>query len=167
MVLFVYSRCDSIKVTYYKSQKYIENLNLDYSLREKLTEFILFKQYIAEDVLIVFYVLCAITIPIATWYFLIWAIRRYAIVIKFYKSGQYSLIFSLLVWIIRKIKFIRDKMDEKISWKSFDTTQKLKFLLLYLGIVFFAELFLRLMFEYLIAFIQIHDWLRSDNMSSL
>ncbi len=106
------------------------------------------------------YILCAILIPIVTWYFLLWAVRRYAVVIKLYESGRYSLFFSFFIWLLRKIKFFRDKIDEKVSWQNLNTSQKLKLLGLYIFIVFFAELFLRLMFEYLIAYMQIHEFLK-------
>ena len=133
---------------------------MDIQILERIKEFFLFKFIIAVDVLPVFYVLCTIIIPFFSWYFLLWLIRRYAVVIKLYKSGQYSLFFSFLVWIIRKIKFFRDKIDEKITWHSLSPTQKLKFIALYLLIVGFAELFLRLTFEYLIAYIHIHEWMK-------
>ena len=133
---------------------------MDIQYLEKIKEFLQFRFFISEDVLTVFYLLCAILIPFASWYFLLWVIRRYAVVIKLYKSGRYSLIFSFLIWIIRKIKFFRDKIDEKIAWHSLSTTQKLKFIGLYLLIVGFTELFLRLMFEYLIAYMHMHEWMK-------
>ena len=129
-----------------------------------MKEFFQFRSLIAVDVLPIFYALCALIIPIASWYFLLWLIRRYAVAIKLYKSGQYSLFFSLLIWIIRKIKFFRDKIDEKITWSSLSPTQKLKFIAVYLFIVVFAELFLRLTFEYLIAYIHMHEWMKPSDM---
>ncbi len=127
---------------------------------ETLKDFLQFRVFIAEDVLIVFYLFCALLIPFAAWYFLLKVIRRYAVVIKLYEAGRYSLFFSLLVWMLRKIKFFRDKMDEKITWKSLDSSQKFKLIAIYIIMVFFAELFLRLMFEYLIAFMQMHEFLQ-------
>ena len=129
-----------------------------------MKEFFQFRFLIAVDVLPIFYALCALIIPIASWYFLLWLIRRYAVAIKLYQSGQYSLLFSLLIWIIRKIKFFRDKIDEKITWRSLSPTQKLKFIAVYLFIVIFAELFLRLTFEYLIAYIHMHEWMKPHDM---
>ena len=127
---------------------------------ETIKDFLQFRVFIAEDVLIVFYLVCALLIPIATWYFLLKVIRRYAVVIKLYEAGRYSVFFSLLIWLLRKIKFFRDKMDEKITWRALDSSQKLKLIGIYIFMVFFAELFLRLMFEYLIAFMQIHEFLK-------
>jgi hypothetical protein len=134
---------------------------MDIQYLEKIAEFVRFKYFIAEDVLTVFYVLCAIIILFASWYFLLWIIRRYSVVIKLYKSGRYSLLFSFLIWIISKIKFFRDKIDEKISWHSLSPSQKLKFVALYLLIVGFSELLLRLTFEYLIAYMHMHEWMKA------
>jgi len=133
---------------------------------ETLKEFTQFRLFISEDVLVVFYLLCVILIPFAAWYFLFWAIRRYSLVIELYKSGRYSVLFSFLVWIIRKIRFFRDKFDEQITWSSFTSIQKLKFIALFLFIVVLAELFLRLMFEYLIAYMQMHELLKMHDMQT-
>ena len=119
-----------------------------------------FEILIAEDVLAVFYVLCALVLPLFAWYFLLWVIRRYAVLYRLYKTGQYSIFFSFILWIVRKIKFFRDKIDERITWQHFTLDQKIKFLALFIMMVGFSELFLRLMFEYLIAYIHIHDWLK-------
>jgi hypothetical protein len=133
---------------------------LDIQFLQQIKEFIQFKFFIAEDVLTVFYVICAILIPFASWYFLLWVIRRYAVVIQFYKDSSYSIIFSFIMWIVRKIKFFKNKIDEKITWQSLTLTQKLKFILLFIMLVGMSELFLRLIFEYLIAYMQMHEYLK-------
>jgi hypothetical protein len=131
---------------------------------EKLKEFVQFEFLIADEILPIFYVLCAIIIPVFFWYMLLWVIRRYALAIEIYKSGRYSFFFSFLFWVFRKIKFFRKKIDQKISWSAFTPTQKMKFLALYFIVVFFAELFLRLAFEYLIAYIHMHEWMKPPKM---
>lgn len=133
---------------------------MDIQFFQKITEFIQFKFLIAEDVLTVFYVMSAILIPFASWYFLFWVVRRYAVVMQFYKDSNYSIIFSLIMWIVRKIKFFKDKIDEKISWQSLSLAQKLKFIGMYIMIVGISELFLRLVFEYLIAYMHMHEWMK-------
>ncbi|MBT3725064.1 MAG: DUF4282 domain-containing protein [Gammaproteobacteria bacterium] len=133
---------------------------MDIQFLQQIKEFIQFKFFIAEDVLTVFYVICAILIPFASWYFLLWVIRRYAVVIQFYKDSSYSIIFSFIMWIVRKIKFFKNKIDEKITWQSLTLTQKLKFILLFIMLVGMSELFLRLIFEYLIAYMQMHEYLK-------
>lgn len=133
---------------------------MDIQFLQKLKEFIQFKFFIAEDVLTVFYVLCAIAIPFASWFFLLWVVRRYAVVMQFYKDSSYSIIFSFIMWVVRKIKFFKNKINEKITWQSLTLSQKLKFISLFILIVGFSELFLRLLFEYLIAYMQMHEWLK-------
>jgi hypothetical protein len=136
---------------------------LDTQFFLKIKEFILFESLIAEDVLTVLYVICAITLPFAAWFFLMWVVRRYAVVIRFYKAGNYSIIFSLIMWVIRKIKFFQNKIDEKIRWQAFTWTQKLKFITIFIIMTGFAELFMRLLFEYLIAYMHMHDALIVDS----
>ncbi len=129
-----------------------------------MQEFIQFKLFIAQDVLTVFYIVMAVVLPFACWFWLSWVIRRYAAVLKLYKDVKYSLIVSFIMWLIRKINFFQNKIDEKLSWKSLSTSQKLKFIAVFLFIVIFAELFLRLTFEYLIAYMQMHEWMNPVNL---
>jgi hypothetical protein len=126
-----------------------------------LADFFQFKFLIAEDVLSVFYLLCAICIPVAAWYFLLLVVRRYAAMMQLYKGGEYPVVFSTLLWIMHRIRFFPQSIQQRIAWGIFTPRQKFKFLTLYILMVFFAELFLRLMFEYLIAFIQMRDLLQS------
>ena len=127
---------------------------------QEIITFAMFERFVAEDVLIVFYIVCAVLIPIASWYFLIWVIRRYAVVMKIYDSTRSTLILAVFVWIVRRIKFFRDRLDEKLTWQTLSMGQKAKFLAMYCVIVVLAEVFLRLTFEYLIAYMHMHEWLR-------
>ena len=138
---------------------------MDIQFLQKIKEFIQFKFFIAEDVLTVFYVICAILIPFAAWFFLLWAIRRYAVVMQFYKDSNYSIIFCFIMWLVRKINFFKNKIAEKITWQSLTLTQKIKFILLFIMIVGMSELFLRLVFEYLIAYMQMHEWMKPSTIS--
>lgn len=131
-----------------------------------MQEFIQFKTFIAQDVLTVFYIVLAVILPFISWYWLAWMVRRYATVIRFYKEAKYSLIISFVAWLIRKLNFFQNKIDEKLSWKNLSTSQKLKFLMIFLFIVLFSELFLRLMFEYLIAYMQMHDYLNQIQLNT-
>lgn len=125
-----------------------------------MQDFLQFKFFIAQDVLTLFYILIAISLPFICWFWLSWMVRRYAVIIRFYKSSKRSLIISLMVWIVRRVNFFQNKIDQKLTWESLSTTQKLKFIAAFLFIVFFAELFLRLTFEYLIAYMQMHEWIK-------
>jgi hypothetical protein len=125
-----------------------------------MQEFIQFEFFIAQDVLTIFYIFTAITFPFVCWFWLSWIVRRYAVIIRFYRGAKRSLIITIISWIVRKLKFFKNKMDQKLSWSSFSATQKLKFIAVFLFIVIFGELFLRLIFEYLIAYMQMHEWMK-------
>lgn len=124
-----------------------------------MTDFLQFKLFIAQDVLNIFYIVCAIALPFICWFWLSWMVRKYAVIIRLYRSTKRSNIISFITWIVRRINFFQNKIDQKLQWKSLTTTQKFKFIAVFIFIVFFAELFLRLMFEYLIAFMQMHEWM--------
>lgn len=128
---------------------------------EIIKEFLQFQFFVAEDVLSVIYLICVIMIPFVAWYFLFWIIRRYVVVMDLYKTGRYSLFFSILLWVISKIRFFQNKIEENITWNSLSLGQKLKFIGLFLVLVGLSEILLRLTFEYLIAFMQMHDLLKS------
>jgi len=133
---------------------------LDTQFFLKIKEFIQFKYFIAEDVLTVFYVASAIMLPFVSWYFLLWSIRRYAVLSRFYREGRYSIILSFVMWVVRKIKFFQNQIDQNITWRSLTSTQKLKFVILFLMMVGLSEIFLRMTFEYLIAFMHMHEWMK-------
>ncbi len=124
-----------------------------------MQDFIEFKLFIAQDVLTVFYIVIAVILPVVCWFWLSWIVRRYAAVLRFYKETQRSLIISFIVWIVRRINFFQNKIDQKLTWKSLSISQKLKFIAAFLFVVVFSELFLRLTFEYLIAYMQMHEWM--------
>lgn len=126
----------------------------------KMQDFIQFKLFIAQDVLTIFYIVMAIVLPVVCWFWLSWIVRRYAAALKLYKDAKYSLIISFILWIVRKINFFQNKIDQKLSWKALSASQKLKFIAVFLFIVIFSELFLRLTFEYLIAYMQMHEWMK-------
>ncbi len=128
-----------------------------------MKEFLQFKLFIAQDVLTVFYIVCAIALPFVCWFWLSWMVRRYAVIVRLYKSSKRSLLVSFITWIVSRINFFQNKIDQRLTWKSLSIIQKLKFIAVFLFIVIFAELFLRLMFEYLIAYMQMHEWLNPEN----
>ena len=128
-----------------------------------MQDFIQFKLFIAQDVLIIFYIIMVIALPIFSWYWLSWIVRRYAVVLRLYKETKQSLIISFILWLVRRINFFQDKIEQKLSWHSLSKTQKLKFISIFILIVAFSELFLRLLFEYLIAYMQMHEWMNPAN----
>ena len=122
-----------------------------------MSDFFTFKTFLAQDILNLFYIIGVIMIPIVSWITLLWMLRRYAIFIRFYQGVKRSVIITVIIWIIRKIRFFNHHIGKKLTWKALSLSQKLKFVGLYLFILIFAEVFLRLIFEYLIAFMQMHE----------
>lgn len=96
-------------------------------------DFFTFKSFISTEILIIFYYLGALILPIGTWILLIRLIHKYRILNKIYENG------------------------EEIIWKSLNTKQKTKFLAFFVSIFVFVELFWRMLFEFLIAYMQIRD----------
>ena len=131
-----------------------------------MQDFLQFKLFIAQDVLTFFYITLASILPFISWYWLAWVVRRYATVLRFYKEAKRSLFISFISWLIRKLNFFQNEIDEKFSWKNLSTSQKLKFIGIFLFVVLFSELFLRLMFEYLIAYMQMHEYLNQIQLNT-
>jgi hypothetical protein len=96
-------------------------------------DFITFKSFISTEVLIVFYYIGAIILPVGTWYFVTWLIRKYVFFNIAYEEG--------------KERF----------WKALTPKQKSKIIIFFITSFFFMELFWRMLFEFLIAYMQIRD----------
>ncbi|KAB7886113.1 DUF4282 domain-containing protein [Poseidonibacter ostreae] len=98
-----------------------------------LSNFLTFKTFISSDALIMFYYLGAIILPIFSW--------------------------VLLTWIIRKYKLLKTSYTHtnELLWKILTRKQKAKFILFFLIVFIFMELFWRMLFEFLIAYMQIRD----------
>ncbi len=125
-----------------------------------MLDYLQFKTFIAEDVLTVFYILCALLLPVITWFWLQWMLSRYAGLLRLYRANKRSLLFSLLLWLLNKVLFFRKNQPQSLSWSSLNRWEKVKLLAVFLLLVVLAEIFLRLMFEYLIAFMQMHESLQ-------
>lgn len=122
-----------------------------------MNSFFSFESFISIETLKVFYMLGVIALPVMSWFFLLWVINKYSALFRFYKGIKHSIIISIIVWVMSKIKFFKKYVDETVTWGSLSAIQKFKFILLFIMLVFFSELFYRLVFEYLIAFMQMHD----------
>ena len=96
-------------------------------------DFLTFKSFISTEVLIVFYYLGAIILPIGIWLLLIWLIQKYKLFNTAYESGK------------------------QIIWTSLNRTQKTKLLAFFITSFLFMEIFWRMLFEFLIAYMQIRD----------
>lgn len=96
-------------------------------------DFLTFKSFISTEVLIVFYYIGAVILPVSLWYFIIWLIRKYNFVDTAYIKGK------------------------EVLWLSLNGRQKIKLITLFALFFFFMELFWRMLFEFLIAYMQMRD----------
>lgn len=98
-----------------------------------MMDFLTFKKFISPTVLIVFYYIGAVLIPLA--------------------------IFLLRKWIIRKINtfYSAEQMLQKMLLSALTTKQKAQLLFAFILCFLCMELFWRMLFEYLIAYMQIRD----------
>lgn len=96
-------------------------------------DFLTFKSFISTEVLIIFYYIGAVLLPIGIWVLLSWLIRKYRLLNTAYENGK------------------------KLIWKSLNRKQQTRFVLFFITSFLFMELFWRMMFEFLIAYMQIRD----------
>lgn len=96
-------------------------------------DFLTFKRLISIEVLIVFYYLGALILPIVMCLVFKWLIRKYELLGAAVKSGK------------------------EVAWLSLSLKQKIIFIALFAVAFLFMELFWRMMFEFLIAYMQIRD----------
>ncbi|MDA3945461.1 MAG: DUF4282 domain-containing protein [Helicobacteraceae bacterium] len=94
-------------------------------------DFLTFKSFISTEALIVFYYIGAIIMPFGAWYFTIWSIRKYEIVNMSYETGKATF------------------------WKSLNLKQKSGLIIFLIASFLLMELFWRMLFEFLIAYMQI------------
>lgn len=96
-------------------------------------DFLTFKTFISTEALIIFYYLGAIILPIFSWVLLTWLIKKYKLLNTSYTNGK------------------------ELLWKVLSRKQQAKFVAFFLITFLFMELFWRMLFEFLIAYMQIRD----------
>jgi len=96
-------------------------------------DYLTFKSFISTEVLIIFYYLGALILPIGIWLLTIWLIRKYNIFNTIYENGK------------------------GIVWESLNTKQKTRLVAFFVTSFLFMELFWRMLFEFLIAYMQMRD----------
>lgn len=96
-------------------------------------DFLTFKSFISTEALILFYYIGALVMPIGIWILLNWLIRRYRFVNVAYENGK------------------------EIIWRSLNKEQQIKLVALFISCFLLMELFWRMLFEFLIAYMQIRD----------
>ena len=96
-------------------------------------DFLTFKSFISTEILIIFYYLGALILPIGIWLLITWLIQKYRIFNVTYISGK------------------------KVLWKSLNRKQQAEIVAYFVTSLLFAELFWRMFFEFLIAYMQMRD----------
>lgn len=96
-------------------------------------DFLTFKTFISTEALIIFYYLGALILPIGLWLLLTWLIGKYRLLNTVYEDGK------------------------ELLWKSLSRKQQTKFVALFIISFLFMELFWRMLFEFLIAYMQMRD----------
>lgn len=96
-------------------------------------DFITFKSFISTEVLIIFYYIGALILPVGLWILLTWLIGKYKYLNTAYENGK------------------------AIVWKSLNKQQQTKLVAFFITSFLFMELFWRMLFEFLIAYMQIRD----------
>ena len=98
-----------------------------------MMDFITFKSFISTEVLIIFYYIGALIMPIGIWLLFSWLMRKYKLFNTAYDSGK------------------------QIIWESLNKKQKTKLIAIFVTSFLFMELFWRMFFEFLIAYMQMRD----------
>ena len=96
-------------------------------------DFLTFKSFISTEVLIIFYYIGALILPVGIWILLTWLIRKYRFLNTSYENGK------------------------ELIWKSLNKKQQTKLVAFFISFFLFMELFWRMLFEFLIAYMQIRD----------
>jgi len=96
-------------------------------------DLITFKSFISTEVLIILYYICSLMLPLVIWGLVNWLNRKY------------------------KLLNIPEEYAEVIKWKSLNAKQKIKFSVFLIVAFVFLELFLRVLFEFLIGYMQMRD----------
>ena len=98
-----------------------------------MMDFLTFKSFISTEALIIFYYMGALILPFGIWFLLFWLIRKYKYLNAAYENGKI------------------------IAWKSLSGKQQFKLVVLFIVAFLFMQLFWRMLFEFLIAYMQIRD----------
>ena len=96
-------------------------------------DFLSFKSFISTEVLIVFYYIGAVILPFGLMLIFSWFIRKYEIDDVVYQNGKDAI------------------------WAVLNKKQKIRLVGILITILLFMELFWRMLFEFLIAYMQMRD----------
>ena len=96
-------------------------------------DFLTFKEFISIPVLIGFYYMGAVVMPVAIWAFSRWLMKKFKLVGDIHNAGK------------------------KKFWGLLTTKQKIFYVAMFIMAFLFMELFWRMMFEFIIAYMQMRD----------
>jgi hypothetical protein len=96
-------------------------------------DFLTFKSFISTEVLIIFYYLGALVLPFGIWFLFTRIINKYRLLNTAYENSK------------------------EMLWASLNKKQQTKFMIFFAISFLFMELFWRMLFEFLIAYMQIRD----------
>ena len=96
-------------------------------------DFLTFKTFLSIDALIVFYYAGAVVLPLLVWSFSAWVLQKYKIV-----------------------DFV-NQHKRRLTGKPFNRSRRIKMILLFIWLFVFMELCWRMLFEFMIAYMQMHD----------
>ncbi len=102
-----------------------------------MSDFLSFNTFISIPVLITFYYLGAVVMPLSLWFFTRWIMKKFSLIKNIQEVGR------------------------AFVWRSLSVKQKILFILLFNFLFVFMELMWRVMFEYIIAYMQMRDALVS------
>ncbi len=96
-------------------------------------DFLTFKNFISTEALIIFYYIGAVILPIGIFILGRYLSQKFNVIDAAYKNGK------------------------EIIWNSLNKKQKIKLSIAFVTCFMFMELFWRMLFEFLIAYMQIRD----------
>jgi len=96
-------------------------------------DFLTFKEFISIPALIFFYYFGAVVFPFLMWFFFKWLVKKYKLIEDIHNKGK------------------------ELIWSTLNTKQKILLIGAFLMAFLFMELFWRMLFEFLIAYMQIRD----------
>ena len=96
-------------------------------------DFLAFKSFISPVMLVVFYYMGAVIMPLFVWFTSRWLMKKITVIEEGYQEGK------RVVWAVLSLRY------------------KLSFMVMFVMMFLFMELLWRMMFEFLIAYMQIWE----------
>ena len=98
-----------------------------------MMDFLTFKSFISMECLILFYYIGSVVLPVGLWFLMLRLVGKYRMIQATYEEGKTRL------------------------WNALNMKQRIGLIAFFLVPLFLAELFWRMLFEFLIAYMQMRD----------